>query len=184
MAPDERRDSRGVPDRDRGGSRTRTREQHIRCALPGRGLRPTGRPRRWTWRAAGTSRTVQTTTCTPPAIPVGPQSCVNAPASERTTIQVPGGGWVKQGFSDVSEAIYSRMIDIPDIRSPQVDQAGVRRGQPPSDADDPVGAQRSGPDRRHEHHVLDPVGIRPHAVRATGRPLPDQYRRQGPLRTP
>jgi Glycosyl hydrolases family 2, TIM barrel domain len=65
-------------------------------------------------------QTVQTTTCSPAAIPVGPQPCVNAPADRHTTIQVPGGGWVKQGFTDVSEAIYSRVIDVPDIRSPQV----------------------------------------------------------------
>ena len=62
---------------------------------------------------------MQTTTCSPPAVPVGPQPCMNAPASERTTIQVPGGGWIKQGFTDVSEAIYSRVIDVPDIHSPQ-----------------------------------------------------------------
>src|SRR4051794_38272615 len=64
-------------------------------------------------------QTLQTTTCSPAAVPVGPQPCVNAPASERTTIQVPGGGWVKQGFTDVSEAVYSRVIAIPDIHSPQ-----------------------------------------------------------------
>src|SRR3954471_19681073 len=40
-------------------------------------------------------QTVQTTTCTPPAVPVGPQPCVNGPSSEHTTIQVPDGGWVK-----------------------------------------------------------------------------------------
>lgn len=45
---------------------------------------------------------------------------MKAPASERTTIQVPGGGWVKQGFTDVSEAVYSRVIAIPDIHSLQV----------------------------------------------------------------
>jgi hypothetical protein len=65
-------------------------------------------------------QTVQTTTCTPSALPVGPQPCVNAPASARTTIQVPGGGWIKQGFTDVSEAVYSRVIDVPDLRLPQV----------------------------------------------------------------
>src|SRR4051794_24462395 len=43
-------------------------------------------------------QTVQTTTCTAPAVPVGPQPCASASSSERTTIQVPGGGWVKQGF--------------------------------------------------------------------------------------
>jgi Glycosyl hydrolases family 2, TIM barrel domain/Glycosyl hydrolases family 2, sugar binding domain len=65
-------------------------------------------------------QTVQTTACSPPALPVGPLPCVNSPASEQTTIQVPGGGWVKQGFSNVSEAIYSREIDVPKIGSPQV----------------------------------------------------------------
>ena len=35
----------------------------------------------------------------------GPMTCVSQPAAERrTTIQVPGGGWVKQGFTDVSVA--------------------------------------------------------------------------------
>src|SRR3954471_7552211 len=68
--------------------------------------------------------TVQTTTCSPAAVPVGPQPCVNASASEHTTIQVPGGGWVKQGFTDVSEAVYSRVIEVPDIRSPQAPKLG------------------------------------------------------------
>src|SRR5687767_2389705 len=31
-----------------------------------------------------------------------------------TTITVPGGGWYKQGFTDVSEATYSRTITVPD----------------------------------------------------------------------
>lgn len=37
------------------------------------------------------------------------------PAGARppTSIQVPGGGWVKQGFYDVVEASYSRRIEIP-----------------------------------------------------------------------
>src|SRR3954454_23984687 len=64
-------------------------------------------------------QTVQTTTCSPAQAPTGPVSCVSSPASQRSTIQVPGGGWVKQGFTDVSEAVYSREIDVPDIRSPQ-----------------------------------------------------------------
>src|ERR1700754_3738362 len=64
-------------------------------------------------------QTVQTTTCSAPTVPVGPLPCTNAPASQRTTIQVPGGGWIKQGFTNVSEATYSRVIDVPDIRSPQ-----------------------------------------------------------------
>ncbi len=32
---------------------------------------------------------------------------------------MPGGGWIKQGFTNVSEAIYSRVIDVPDIHSAQ-----------------------------------------------------------------
>src|SRR3712207_6873037 len=31
-----------------------------------------------------------------------------------TTITVPGGGWYKQGFTDVTEAVYSRSITVPD----------------------------------------------------------------------
>lgn len=36
-----------------------------------------------------------------------------------TTITVPGGGWYKQGFTDVSEATYSRTITVPDSGQPQ-----------------------------------------------------------------
>ena len=36
-----------------------------------------------------------------------------SPAAPATTIQVPGGGWVKQGFTSTTEAIYSRSITIP-----------------------------------------------------------------------
>ena len=37
----------------------------------------------------------------------GPMSCTDSPAAgEETTIQVPGGGWLKQGYTDLSEAIY------------------------------------------------------------------------------
>ena len=31
-----------------------------------------------------------------------------------TSIVVPGGGWYKQGFTDVNEAVYSRSITVPD----------------------------------------------------------------------
>ncbi|WP_338682479.1 RICIN domain-containing protein [Streptomyces acidiscabies] len=31
-----------------------------------------------------------------------------------TSITVPGGGWYKQGFTDVNEAVYSRTITVPD----------------------------------------------------------------------
>ena len=37
-----------------------------------------------------------------------------------TTIQVPGGGWYKQGFTSISEADYSRSITIPNTGEPQV----------------------------------------------------------------
>ena len=48
-------------------------------------------------------------------------TCVSEPASERaTTIQVPGGGWFKQGFTDVSVADYTRRINVPRIGGPQV----------------------------------------------------------------
>ncbi len=36
-----------------------------------------------------------------------------------TSITVPGGGWYKQGFTDVSEAVYSRTITVPDSGQPQ-----------------------------------------------------------------
>lgn len=38
-----------------------------------------------------------------------------------TTIQVPGGGWYKQGFTSVSEATYARSITIPNTGQPQDD---------------------------------------------------------------
>ncbi|MEK8103905.1 sugar-binding domain-containing protein [Micromonospora sp. M12] len=36
-----------------------------------------------------------------------------------TSITVPGGGWYKQGFTDVTEAVYSRSITVPDSGQPQ-----------------------------------------------------------------
>src|SRR3954447_3933506 len=36
-----------------------------------------------------------------------------------TSITVPGGGWYKQGFTDVNEAVYSRSITVPDTGQPQ-----------------------------------------------------------------
>jgi hypothetical protein len=48
-------------------------------------------------------------------------SCIDSPASgEQTTIAVPGGGWLKQGYTDLSEAVYSRKITVPDIPGDQV----------------------------------------------------------------
>ncbi|MGC4817174.1 glycoside hydrolase family 2 TIM barrel-domain containing protein, partial [Micromonospora sp. DT63] len=42
------------------------------------------------------------------------------PAGRGTTsIAVPGGGWYKQGFTDVNEAVYSRSITVPDSGQPQ-----------------------------------------------------------------
>ena len=37
-----------------------------------------------------------------------------------TTIQVPGGGWYKQGFTTISEADYSTTISVPSPGQPQV----------------------------------------------------------------
>ncbi|HET6711446.1 RICIN domain-containing protein [Amycolatopsis sp.] len=36
-----------------------------------------------------------------------------------TSITVPGGGWYKQGFTDVHEAVYSRSVTVPDSGQPQ-----------------------------------------------------------------
>ncbi|WP_200942935.1 RICIN domain-containing protein [Cellulomonas sp. Root485] len=36
-----------------------------------------------------------------------------------TSITVPGGGWYKQGFTDVTEAVYSRSITVPNSGQPQ-----------------------------------------------------------------
>src|SRR4051812_19556851 len=36
-----------------------------------------------------------------------------------TSIAVPGGGWYKQGFTDVNEAVYSRSVTVPDSGQPQ-----------------------------------------------------------------
>ncbi|MEU4249077.1 RICIN domain-containing protein [Amycolatopsis sp. NPDC026612] len=42
------------------------------------------------------------------------------PAGRSTTsITVPGGGWYKQGFTDVNEAVYSRSVTVPDSGQPQ-----------------------------------------------------------------
>ena len=48
-------------------------------------------------------------------------SCVDSPASGGpTTIQVPGGGWVKQGWTDLSRATYAKTISIPEFSADQV----------------------------------------------------------------
>ncbi|WP_235502567.1 RICIN domain-containing protein [Kitasatospora sp. Root187] len=36
-----------------------------------------------------------------------------------TSINVPGGGWYKQGFTDVNEATYSRTVTVPNTGQPQ-----------------------------------------------------------------
>ncbi len=51
----------------------------------------------------------------------GPMTCTDTPASgELTTIQVPGGGWLKQGWTDLSTARYSRTVKVPNIAGEQV----------------------------------------------------------------
>ena len=40
---------------------------------------------------------------------------LSRPAASSTTIQVPGGGWFKQGCTDLSTARYTRTIKVPDI---------------------------------------------------------------------
>ena len=48
-------------------------------------------------------------------------SCVDFPAGGGpTTIQVPGGGWVKQGWTDLSRATYAKTITIPKVSADQV----------------------------------------------------------------
>ena len=42
-----------------------------------------------------------------------------SPAASATTIQVPGGGWYKQGFTSTTEGTYSRSITVPDSGAPQ-----------------------------------------------------------------
>jgi hypothetical protein len=67
---------------------------------------------------------VTNTVCTgggPFGATTGPMSCVDSPASgEPTTIQVPGGGWLKQGHTDLSRAVYSRTIEVPRVADDQV----------------------------------------------------------------
>ena len=51
----------------------------------------------------------------------GPMTCTDSPAERRdTTIQVPGGGWLKQGWTDLSVARYHRTIRVPNIPNDQV----------------------------------------------------------------
>lgn len=48
-------------------------------------------------------------------------SCVDSPAGDGpTTIQVPGGGWVKQGWTDLSRATYAKTISVPIFSADQV----------------------------------------------------------------
>lgn len=48
-------------------------------------------------------------------------SCVDSPAAGGpTTIQVPGGGWVKQGWTDLSRAVYAKTIRVPEFSADQV----------------------------------------------------------------
>ncbi|MFE5671020.1 glycoside hydrolase family 2 TIM barrel-domain containing protein [Agromyces sp. NPDC056523] len=48
-------------------------------------------------------------------------SCVDSSAAGgRTTIQVPGGGWLKQGWTDLSRATYAKTITVPKFADDQV----------------------------------------------------------------
>lgn len=48
-------------------------------------------------------------------------SCVDSPAGDGpTTIQVPGGGWVKQGWTNLSRATYAKTITVPMLSADQV----------------------------------------------------------------
>ena len=51
----------------------------------------------------------------------GDSALVEAPGAAATTIQVPGGGWIAQGFSraSVTAARYDRMVTVPDLGRPQ-----------------------------------------------------------------
>ncbi len=42
------------------------------------------------------------------------------PGASPTTIQVPGGGWYKQGFTTITQADYQRTITIPNSGQPQI----------------------------------------------------------------
>ena len=69
---------------------------------------------------------VQDTVCTGEASPTGalgsgPMDCHNSPAAEPPgIIQVPGGGWVKQGWTNVSIGTYERDISVPNVVAGQV----------------------------------------------------------------
>jgi hypothetical protein len=67
---------------------------------------------------------VENTVCTPTGTQgtgTGPMDCRHLPLLESpSTIQVPGGGWVKQGWTNLSIGLYERDIDVPDIDGPQV----------------------------------------------------------------
>ncbi|MFG2003918.1 glycoside hydrolase family 2 TIM barrel-domain containing protein [Spirillospora sp. NPDC048911] len=65
---------------------------------------------------------LKNTVCTgEPARPTtGPMTCVDSPVSGvRTTIQVPGGGWLKQGWDKLSKAVYSRTVTVPKVGGAQ-----------------------------------------------------------------
>src|SRR4051794_5834140 len=64
---------------------------------------------------------VTNTLCTNDAFGAGPMDCHDEAASRtQTTIAVPGGGWVKQGYANLSTAVYRRTMTVPDIHAPQV----------------------------------------------------------------
>lgn len=67
---------------------------------------------------------VKNTVCTgggPFGMTTGPMTCVDSAAGgQRTTIQVPGGGWLKQGWTELSKAVYGRDIRVPYVAADQV----------------------------------------------------------------
>ena len=82
------------------------------------------------------------------------------PAGQGTTsITVPGGGWYKQGFTNVAEAVYSRTITVPDSGQPQSVwiEFGVVNHQATLSVD---GRVVGDPD-----HRLHPLELRYHRVR-------------------
>ena len=102
---------------------------------------------------------VTDTVCTgggPFGTTTGPMTCVDSPASgQETTIQVPGGGWLKQGWTDLSRAVYSRTIDVPNVGRRPGHPAEFRRDQPPGDASGGRTDRRHAGDLLHDSSVFD-----------------------------
>ena len=111
----------------------------------------------------------------------GPMTCADSPARQpQTTIQVPGGGWLKQGYTDLSLAEYTRTIRCPTSPARPGHQAQLRRHQPPRHA---LGRRSRG---GLAGHLLHLVGLRHQRLREAGTTHRVQLlvaRAQGPGRT-